>query len=292
MKIGVLCSRIRAEEKLLFEAFHTRGVPFSRLDDRELVFDLAEPPPPYDVVLERCLHHSRALYALRILNGWGVPTVNRYAVAMTCGDKINTTTALLNAGVPSPRTLIAFTPESALEAIERLGYPVVLKPAIGSWGRLLAKISDREAAEALLEHKETLGSYQHAIFYVQEYIDKPGRDIRSFVVGDETICAIYRESSHWVTNTARGARASNCPVSPEIDRLSRAAATAVGGGVLAIDLMERGDELVVSEVNYTMEFRNSIETTGVDIPGRIVDYVLQVGAGAQPAGLRSEPVLA
>ncbi len=279
MRIGVLCSRIRAEEKLLFEAFARRRLEIEKIDDRELIFDLAaRPSAHYDVVLERCLHHSRALYALRILNQWGVPTVNSYDVALICGDKINTTTALIAAGVPSPRTLIAFTPESALEAIETLGYPVVLKPAVGSWGRLLAKISDRDAAEALLEHKDTLGSYQHAIFYVQEYVDKPSRDIRSFVVGDETIGAIYRESSHWITNTARGGQARNCPVTPEIERLSRAAARAVGGGVLAIDLLEHPDGLVVSEVNYTMEFRNSIDTTGVDIPGRIVDYVLRVGA--------------
>jgi [lysine-biosynthesis-protein LysW]---L-2-aminoadipate ligase len=280
MKIGILCSRIRVEEKLLFEAFARRELAFERIDDRELIFDLDRPPPSFDIVLERCLHHSRALYALRILNGWGIPTVNSYAVAMTCGDKINTTTALVQAGVPSPRTLVAFTPESALAAIETLGYPVVLKPAIGSWGRLLAKISDREAAEALLEHKETLGSYQHAIFYIQEFVDKPGRDIRSFVVGDETIGAIYRESSHWVTNTARGGRARNCPVTDEIDAISRAAARAVGGGVLAVDLLERADALLVSEVNYTMEFRNSIETTGIDIPGRIVDYVMKVARDA------------
>ena len=278
MRIGVLCSRIRAEEKLLFEAFTRRGMDIERMDDRELVFDLRAEPARFDVVLERCLHHSRALYALHILNQWGIPTVNTYEVALTCGDKINTTTALVAAGVPSPRTLIAFTPKSALEAIETLGYPVVLKPAVGSWGRLLAKISDREAAEALLEHKDTLGSYQHAIFYVQEFVDKPSRDIRSFVVGDETICAIYRESNHWITNTARGGRARNCQVTAEIDRLSRAAARAVGGGVLAIDLLEHPDGMVVSEVNYTMEFRNSIETTGVDIPGRIVDHVLRVGA--------------
>jgi [lysine-biosynthesis-protein LysW]--L-2-aminoadipate ligase len=276
LKIGVLCSRIRAEEKLLFEALQRRGLDFDKIDDRQIVFEIGAEPPRYDVVLERCLHHSRALYALRILNQWGVPTVNTYDVALTCGDKINTTTALVAAAVPSPRTLIAFTPESALAAIETLGYPVVLKPAVGSWGRLLAKISDRDAAEALLEHKDTLGSYQHAIFYVQEFVDKPSRDIRSFVVGDETICAIYRESSHWITNTARGGRARNCPVTPEIDRLSRAAARAVGGGVLAIDLLEHSDGMLVSEVNYTMEFRNSIDTTGVDIPGRIVDYVLRV----------------
>jgi [lysine-biosynthesis-protein LysW]--L-2-aminoadipate ligase len=278
-----LCSRIRVEEKLLFEAFEHRRLPFDRIDDREVVFDLQQPSLPYDVVLERCLHHSRALYALKVLNDWGIPTVNRYEVALTCGDKINTSAALAAAGVPSPRTLMAFTPESALRAIETLGYPVVLKPAIGSWGRLLAKISDRDAAEALLEHKETLGSYQHAIFYIQEYVDKPARDIRSFVVGDETIGAIYRESDHWITNTARGGRARNCPITPEIDQLSLAAARAVGGGVLAIDILEHADGLLVSEVNYTMEFRNSIETTGVDIPGRIVDFVVAVGRAAIPA---------
>jgi [lysine-biosynthesis-protein LysW]--L-2-aminoadipate ligase len=278
-----LCSRIRVEEKLLFEAFEHRRLPFDRIDDREVVFDLQQPSLPYDVVLERCLHHSRALYALKVLNDWGIPTVNRYEVALTCGDKINTSAALAAAGVPSPRTLMAFTPESALRAIETLGYPVVLKPAIGSWGRLLAKISDRDAAEALLEHKETLGSYQHAIFYIQEYVDKPARDIRSFVVGDETIGAIYRESDHWITNTARGGRARNCPITPELDQLSLAAARAVGGGVLAIDILEHADGLLVSEVNYTMEFRNSIETTGVDIPGRIVDFVVAVGRAAIPA---------
>jgi [lysine-biosynthesis-protein LysW]--L-2-aminoadipate ligase len=278
VRVGVLCSRIRAEEKLLFDAFKGRGIAFEKIDDREITFDLTASPPRYDVVLERSLHHSRALYALRILNQWGVRTVNTYAVAQTCGDKINTTTALIAAGVPSPRTLIAFTPESALTAIETLGYPVVLKPAIGSWGRLLAKISDRDAAEALLEHKDTLGSYQHAIFYIQEFVRKPARDIRSFVIGDETICAIYRESAHWITNTARGGQARNCPVTPEIDRLSRGAARAVGGGVLAIDLLEHPDGMVVSEVNYTMEFRNSIEVTGVDIPGRVVDYVRATAA--------------
>jgi len=141
-------------------------------------------------------------------------------------------------------------------------------------------VNDREAAEAILEHKTVLGSYHHSIFYIQEFIDKPQRDIRTFVVNDETICGIYRTSEHWITNTARGGRASNCPITPEIDSLSRAAARAVGGGVVAVDILERpGGEMLVNEVNYTMEFRNSIDTTGVDIPGRVVDYVLAVGRG-------------
>jgi [lysine-biosynthesis-protein LysW]--L-2-aminoadipate ligase len=276
--IAILLSRVRVEEKLLLQAFAARGLEVEVRDDNEVIFDLHHNGwQGYDVVLERCISQSRALAALRILNDWGVPTVNHVEVVQTCGDKLVTSSALVRAGVPTPRCLVAFTPEAALEAIETMGYPVILKPAVGSWGRLLAKVNDREAAEALLEHKETLGSYQHRIYYIQEYIAKPGRDIRSFVVGGETICAIYRHADHWITNTARGGQTSNCPVTEEIHRLSQAAAKAVGGGVVAVDILEAPDgRLLVNEVNHTTEFRNSIKPTGVDIPGRIVGYVLAV----------------
>jgi len=277
MRVGVLCSRIRVEEKLLFAELERRGIAYERIDDDEVIFDLNEGRYEYDVVLERSIHHSRALYALKVFNDAGVPTVNTAQVADICGDKFKTTQALIRAGVPTPRTRMAFTPESALRAIEDLGYPVVLKPAIGSWGRLIAKVNDREAAEALLEHKQILGSYHHSIFYIQEYIPKPHRrDIRAFVVGDECICAIYRTSEHWITNTARGGKTSNCPVTPELDRICVAAANAVGGGIVAVDVLEdetRG--LLINEVNHTMEFRNSIAPTGVDIPGAIVEYAIE-----------------
>jgi [lysine-biosynthesis-protein LysW]--L-2-aminoadipate ligase len=282
MKIAILLSRVRVEEKLLLQEFERRNLPVDVIDDREIIFDFHKPNGwrDYNVVLERCINHSRALYALRILGDWGISAVNTYEVALVCGNKLETTSALIRDGVPSPHCKIAFTPESALQAIEELGYPAVLKPAVGSWGRLLSKVNDREAAESILEHKQILGSYHHTIFYVQEYIDKPARDIRSFVVGDRTIAAIYRYSDHWITNTARGGRAENCPITPEIDRLSRAAARAVGGGIVAVDILETQDgRLLVNEVNYTMEFRNSIHTTGVNIPEHIVDYVVRVGQG-------------
>ena len=281
MRIGVLCSRVRVEEKLLLAEMDRRGLDYVRLDDDELVFDLNAGKHPYDIVLERSIHHSRALYALKALNDAGVPTVNTADVADVCGDKFKTTQALIKAGVPTPRTRMAFTPQAALRAIEELGYPAVLKPAIGSWGRLIAKVNDREAAEALLEHKEILGSYHHSIFYIQEYIPKPGgRDIRAFVIGDECICAIYRTSKHWITNTARGGAASNCPVTPALADICIGAAHAVGGGVVAIDVLEAPDgQLLVNEVNYTMEFRNSIDTTGVNIPARVIDYVVAAARG-------------
>ena len=276
MKIGILCSLIRKEEKLLFDEFRARGLGFDRIDDRELILDLHQRRWDFDVILERSINHSRALHTLKYLNDCGVKTVNSYEVASTCGDKLLTTMALIKHGVPTPRVFIAYTPEAALQAIEGLGYPVVLKPAVGSWGRLLSKVNDRDAAEAILEHKETLGSYHHSTYYIQEYIQKSGRDIRSFVVGDETICAIYRTSPHWITNTARGGIATNCPVTPELNDVSVRAAKAVGGGVVAIDVFETKDGLTVNEVNYTMEFRNSIDTTGVNIPGKVVDYVVEV----------------
>ena len=277
--VGVLLSRVRVEEKLLLEAFERRGVRTKIIDDRELVLRLEERPDlGVDVVLERCIQHSRALYALAVLETYRIPTVNTFEVADVCGNKLLTTMRLMRDGVPSPRTRLAFTPESALAAVEELGYPAVLKPLVGSWGRLISKVNDRDAAESILEHKDVLGTYMHSIYYVQEFVEKPGRDIRAFVVGDETIAAIYRTSEHWITNTARGAAATNCPVTPELAELCVRAARAVGGGVVAVDVLEGPDGLLVNEVNYTMEFRNSIDTTGVDIPARVVDHVLAVAA--------------
>ncbi len=275
MRVGFLHSLIRVEEKLLLKSFKRhQNVEIVMLDDRKLVFGSID-DIDVSVVLERCINHSRAEYSLHLFQSAGIPCINQALVAHLCGNKILTSDALNKFRVPQPDWKVAFTENSALEAIEELGYPVVLKPVVGSWGRLLSKVNDREAAEAIIEHKRTLGSYQHSVYYIQEYVEKGGRDIRSFVVGDKCIAAIYRTASHWITNTAQGATASNCPLNDELMEVSLAAANAVGGGVLAIDLFETPKGYVVNEVNYTMEFRNSIEPTGVDIPGKIVDYVVE-----------------
>ena len=282
MRIGFLHSLIRPDEKLLLEEFSRRGIALEMIDDRQLAFRMGAPAARQrvDVVVERCINHSRALHALRLFEGEGVTCVNSFHVASVCGDKLLTSAALQEHGVPQPEVRVAFTEESALCAIEEMGYPVVLKPAVGSWGRLLAKVNDRDAAEALLEHKTVLGSYHHSIFYIQKYIEKRGRDIRAFVVGDECIAAIYRTSPHWITNTARGGRASGCPVGDELARVAVAGAHAVGGGVVALDIFETPEGFLVNEVNYTMEFKNSVAPTGVNIPGRIADFVVRRAAGA------------
>ena len=281
LKIGVLYSRVRVEEKWIFGALEKRGIDYDRLDDRAIHFDLTKPEPwqQYDAVLERSISYNSGLYALRLLNAFGVPTVNSAEVAEICGDKLMTSAALAREGIPQPHNATAFTTEAALEAIEAFGYPVVLKPVVGSWGRLLAKINDRDAAEAVLEHKSTLGSVQHSVFYIQEYIEKPGRDIRVIVIGENVLTAMYRKSEHWITNTARGGEGELCPLTPEIEDLSLRAAQAVGGGVLAVDLVEhpaRG--LIVNEINHTMEFHTMQPLSGIDIASEIVDYVIRVGS--------------
>ena len=282
MKIGMLVDRVAAEEKLLLKEFQTRDVDLEMIDVRKMLLRLDDPGPwqKFDVIFDRSVSFSKALATLQIFKGWGIPTVNYADVAEVCGSKLTTSVELERNGIPTPKVAIAFSVDSALQAIEEMGYPVVMKPAIGSWGRLLSKINDRDAAETLLEHKSSLGNYTHSIFYIQQYIKKArGQDVRSFVVDGETICAIERQSEHWITNTARGASTANCPVTDRIDELSTRAAEAVGGGLLAIDLFEdiHGNWLV-NEVNHSMEFRNSIEPTGVNIPAKMVEFVLKVGS--------------
>ncbi|MBN1304312.1 MAG: lysine biosynthesis protein LysX [Anaerolineales bacterium] len=274
LRIGFLHSRIRVEEKLLIEELNKRkDVEIVRINDGGSYFEIDHKPVDVDVVLERSVSNSRGLYISRIFEANGVQVVNTAAVAERCGDKYITSQLLVQAGVSTPRVLMAFDQKTALEAVDAIGYPCVLKPVVGSWGRLLAKIENPAMAETVIEHKAALG-INHQIFYIQEYIEKPGRDIRAFVVGKECICAIYRASDNWITNTARGGQASNCPVTPEIAELCRQTTAAIGEGLLAIDLFESGQGLTVNEVNHTMEFRNSISTTGVNIPEKMAAYVI------------------
>lgn len=280
MRVGFLHSLIRKDEKLLIEEFHKhKDVDLIMIDDRKLSFNLADNKFDFDVVVERSINHSRALHALRLFESAGIKCINSFHVASICGDKLLTSAALQDNQVPQPEVRVAFTEKSALDTIQDMGYPVVLKPAVGSWGRLLSKVNDKDAAESILEHKTVLGSYHHSIFYIQKYVEKNGRDIRSFVVGDKCIAAIYRTSKHWITNTAQGGVATNCELNDEIIELSLMAAKAVGGGIVAIDLFEGDEGYQVNEVNYTMEFKNSIDTTGVDIPEYVVNYVLEVSGG-------------
>ncbi len=312
MKVGLLYSRIRKDEKLLLSELRERDHDIAKIDVRKQQFNVSEAPAVFDdldIVVDRCLSTSRSVYATKFAAAYDVPVVNGPDVAEVCADKVKNSLALVEAGVPTPDTDVAFTKDAALESIEDFGYPCVLKPVVGSWGRLMAKIDSRDAAEAILEHKATLGHYEHKVFYVQEFVDKPGRDIRVLAVDGEPVAAMVRSSDHWLTNAAKGAETDTFELDERALELVEKASAAVGGGLLGIDLMETGvsrsdtqgssgereagtasdangdsreqsaprdyefEDYTVHEVNHTVEFKALNEVSGVDVPSEVVDWL-------------------
>jgi [lysine-biosynthesis-protein LysW]---L-2-aminoadipate ligase len=273
--LGILVTHLREEEKLILGAARELGIETRVIQDRTLVLELANPADlGIDVVLDRCVAHTRGGYALRIFEAWGIRTVNPSAAVAICDDKALMSLAFARAGVPTPRTAIAFTVESALELGETFGYPLVIKPVSGSWGRLLARARSPETLRTILEQKRALGGPQHSVFYLQEHIDKPGRDIRAFYVGGEVIAASYRAAEHWITNVARGAVSEPCPVTPDITALCRQAAAAVGAEIAGVDLVETATGLQCIEINGGAEFKGLLSTTDVPIARVIVEHVV------------------
>jgi len=270
--LKIFYSRLRTEEKLIFEALERKNIPYEPVNIRNV--DAAGIPlEPGDVALCRCLSQTQNVALAEILESRGIRTVNPSSVMILCGDKIATAAVLQHHGIPQPEFRVAFSPEKALEMAEELGYPVVFKPAVGSWGRLLAKINDREAAEALIEHKSHMGAH-HQVFFIQKYVEKGGFDLRVTMIGGEPLSAIQRWSDHWITNTARGGKALVYPLDSGLRELLYKVHDAIKGDFLAVDLFQTTDGWLVNEVNGQPEFRSSISSvTGVDIPGIMVQYV-------------------
>jgi [lysine-biosynthesis-protein LysW]--L-2-aminoadipate ligase len=277
-KLGILYSELRDDEKALIAAARQHGVEPVLIKNEGLVFDLQGgrviAPGAVDIVLERAIDHFAALYSLLLFEQAGIETLNSYEVARVCGDKLLTTLAFQQNNVPTPRTLITFSNQAALQSSEELGYPVVLKPITGDKGSLVARLNDRDAAKAVLEHKDRLGQYDHSIFYLQEFIqNRPGRDIRAFVVGSEVVKAVYLIANQATSSADEDLTVIECEVTPEISRIALAAASAVGGGVLAVDLIEDGESLSAIEVDYTVEF--SKLGLAAEIAPKIIEYALR-----------------
>jgi len=274
----ILYDVIRWEEKAISEAAKKKGVEAHLVDAREMALEVTGKSSGIadHIILERCVSHYRNIHATAALESLGHRVVNDFHTAYMSSDKLFCSMALARAGIPTPRTFLAFTEESAKKALQSLGYPGVIKPVVGSWGRLSALIKDEDFATAIIEDREYMYP-MYQVYYLQEFVKRPPRDIRSFVVGDRTIAAIYRlSSSDWRTNTARGGKALPCPITEELNELSVRSARAVGGEIVGVDLMESPEGLTVHEVNNTTEFKNTVPATGVDIPGLIVDYLVSL----------------
>lgn len=275
IRIGLLHTTIRGDEKLLIEAMGRHGVDFEAVDVREQIFDPNNHNFDFNVMLERCVSTTKGILVAEFFETLGLPVINSISVARICDNKFLTSHILVKAGIPTPDFSLVFNEEMAKIAVSQVGgYPVVLKPISGSWGRLLAKINDDDALEAVIEQKTTLGGPHHHAFYIQKYIEKPGRDIRINVIGGQVVAAIYRQSNHWITNTARGAIALPCTVDKKLEKIAVKTAEAIGKGIFGIDIFETKDGYMVNEVNHTMEFKNVQRVTGIDVAGKIIEYCI------------------
>ena len=279
-KICIVFDRLRTEEKLLQKNAEELGYETSMIDAKITSFDTDSEPKNYefgDVVLERCVSYYRGLHFTACLEFMDIPVINKFDVANTCGNKMITSMLLKKNNIPTPKTYFSFSAETALKNFEEIGYPLVIKPIIGSWGRSVIPVKDKDTAEAVIENRQVTDGPQDRIYYLQEMIDRPPRDIRVITIGDQAVSAMYRKSSGgFKTNIALGADPELCEITKEIEDLCEKTSKAVGGGILGIDLMEdkkRG--LVVHEVNNTVEFKGLVKVSKKNIPKEMIDYAVR-----------------
>jgi [lysine-biosynthesis-protein LysW]--L-2-aminoadipate ligase len=280
--LSILFDSIRWEEKALYEAAKKRGIKINNIDCKSLFIDLnGRDPSPYmnKVIIQRCVGYFKSIHSTAALEGLGAHIINSLRTATLCGNKLFAHMELQKAGVKTPKAVSAFSQESAIAAINSLGYPAVIKPTIGSWGRLIALLRDEDASKAVIEDREHMFPL-YQVYYFEELVSRPPRDIRAIVIGDRVVAAIYRYSGpgEWKTNMALGGHAETCPLTNELEDICLKATRVMDGQVVGVDLMESKEHgLIVHEINNTTEFKNTVRVTGVDIPGLIVDFSSKLG---------------
>lgn len=276
MKIGIIITKPRLEENLLINELKKKKVETEIIFDDQIVIDIeSSTKSDLDIVLNRSLSAFKSELILAYFDSLGTKTINSYFSTVIANNKFLTSLVLTKNKIPTIKTAVAFGKEKAMEIIGKFGYPVVIKPIIGSWGRLATKIDDQTQAHQIIEHKLALSSLHHQALYIQEYVFKPDRDIRVLVLGQEAICAMYRTSKNWITNTAVGGKPIFCQITKEIEKISCQTTQALNIDVAGIDLVETTDGLKVLEVNAGVEFHGLMETTKINIPKLITNYILK-----------------
>ena len=282
VEVSILCDKVRFEEKALYEKTQSMGIKSKIVDAKTLTIGTCSKAKDFqlgDVILQRSVSYYRGLYLTACLEFLGFKVINRFEVGQVCGNKLITSIRLAENKIPTPKTQFAFSAESGLETIKNKGFPVVLKPIVGSWGRGIYPLRDLETASMIIEMREEDDSPLSRIYYIQEMVDRPSRDIRCIVIGDQVLTAIYRYSSQseWRTNVALGGKVELASITKEMEDLALSAARAVGGGILGVDMMEdKNRGLVVQEINNTVEFRGAASVSKADIPNQMINYAINI----------------
>jgi [lysine-biosynthesis-protein LysW]---L-2-aminoadipate ligase len=281
VKLCIIYDKVRFEEKELYDKARMRGLKTQIIDAKSINIGTNSKKNDLelgDIVLQRSISHYRGLYLTACLEFLGFLVINSFKVGEICGNKLLTSIMLAKQNIPTPTTHFAFSSESLLNLINKTGFPLVVKPIVGSWGRGVFALRDNEAANMIVELREEDDNPLSRIYYIQEMVKRPPRDLRCIVVGDRVVAAVYRYSANkeWRTNIARGGRTEEASITKELEDITLKAARVVGGGVLGVDLMEddtRG--LLVHEINNTVEFHGASKVAKTDIASAIIDYSIE-----------------
>jgi [lysine-biosynthesis-protein LysW]---L-2-aminoadipate ligase len=286
VKLGIFFDKLRFEEKSLYETALKIGIETNLIDSKSVILNtdhLISSNLDYgDIILQRSISHFRGQFLTSCLELLGYEVINNSRIGEVCGNKLLTSMVLRKNNVPTPKSFFSFNSESAFSIVNEQDLdknPLVFKPVIGSWGRGVFPVRNKEVGRMIVEMRQESSSPFSNIYYFQELVKRPPRDIRCIVLGEQVIAAIYRYSSNdeWRTNVSRGGKAEMIKITSELESIAIKAAKAVGTGILGIDMMEDEEHgLMVHEINNTVEFKGASSATGINIAGLIIDYIKNV----------------
>ncbi len=263
--------RAAAERDMLPAIVDFRGL--GALCDSQEEVDVLE---PFDAVLVRTMPGGsleQIIFRMDALEGVrrrGALVVNSPKALEASVDKYLTTSRLMAAGLPVPRTWVGERADAALEAFAELGGDVVVKPLFGSEGRGLVRVSDLELAWRTLLTIERI----QGVIYLQEYIEHPGWDQRIFVLGGKVLAAMRRHATAgWRTNVSQGGRPEQMEPTAIEAKLAIDAAAAVGCEIAGVDLITGPNGPLILEVNGVPGWKALSVTCKLDVAGAVLDHM-------------------
>jgi len=285
MKIAIFHNRITWEIKRLINELEKNNISYDFFNNQNIYFKLSKEKDldhQYDLILERSLSYFRGLYSCAILETKGYNVINNFECLQITGNKLLTSLKLIENDIPTPNTCFAFKEDTSLKAIDHeIHFPAIIKPIIGSWGRLIAKLDDQNSARSNLECREMMGNILQKQYYIQEYIKsddhKSPTDIRVFIVGDECIGAMgrFNPDDDFRSNIALGGTAKEVEINDDLEKICIKTSKAVKGEIIGVDLMEKEGKLKVIEVNGTPQFRGLSTSSNINVAQKIVNYIIE-----------------
>ncbi|BBD72459.1 alpha-aminoadipate--lysW ligase [Sulfodiicoccus acidiphilus] len=278
MRLALAYDILRWEERDILEKGRRVGIDVRPVHLDEVFFSMDKEGVRVpsigeaDAVLQRSISHTRAYLTSALMEGAGYCVFNSSFTIERAGNKAIASSLLARRGIPTPRTVVGFHREVAIKAAAPIGFPLVIKPVEGSWGRMTAKAENEDSLLSLMEYQEGTSMKYKSVFYLQQFVRKPGRDLRIFVIGDDVPVGIYRiNDSNWRTNTALGAKAEPVDINGELRELALKTKDVFGGVFLGVDVFEDPSEgYLVNEVNTVPEYKNTARVTGYDITSAIL----------------------